>query len=244
MAIIKKLHTENDFNNAVVPADKALVIVSKEGEVPVIKVKTETSWTTLGKEGPKGDTGTTGATYTPTVDVEGNLSFTNSITQEVLAVGNIKGPQGLQGPRGEQGIQGETGPQGEIGPQGPQGPKGEQGEPGKDGTMSFEDLTDAQKATLKGDKGDKGEQGPQGEVGPQGPQGPQGEQGPKGDTGEQGPKGDAGEQGPRGPRGEQGPPGEAGYTPVRGVDYYTNEDQAAFVNEVLSKLPYYEFHEY
>lgn len=35
--------------------------------------------------------------------------------------------------------------------------KGEKGDPGKDGTMSFEDLTDEQKASLKGDKGEKGD---------------------------------------------------------------------------------------
>lgn len=65
--------------------------------------------------------------------------------------------------------------------------------------------------------------------------GPQGEKGEKGDTGEQGPKGDkgdAGEQGPQGIQGEQGLPGqdgaqgEAGYTPVKGTDYWTEEDKA------------------
>ena len=55
-------------------------------------------------------------------------------------------------------------------------------------------------------------------------EGPAGEQGPMGPQGEQGP---AGDQGPMGPQGEQGPQGEKGndgYTPVKGVDYFTEEE--------------------
>ena len=48
------------------------------------------------------------------------------------------------------------------------------GPKGADGTMTFADLTEEQKASLKGDKGDKGDTG---EAGPQGVQGPQGEPG-------------------------------------------------------------------
>ena len=48
------------------------------------------------------------------------------------------------------------------------------GKDGADGTMSFEDLTEEQRESLKGDKGDKGDQGEQGEQGPEGPQGPAG----------------------------------------------------------------------
>lgn len=43
-------------------------------------------------------------------------------------------------------------------------------------------------------------------------------------TGPPGPKGDKGDRGEPGPQGIQGEPG---YTPVRGVDYWTAEDQAA-----------------
>ena len=50
-------------------------------------------------------------------------------------------------------IQGEKGEQGPVGPQGPKGDKGE------DGTITFEELTPEQKASLKGDKGDKGDTG-------------------------------------------------------------------------------------
>lgn len=53
-------------------------------------------------------------------------------------------------------------------------------------------------------------------------------------------------QGPRGPRGYNGvdglpgKDGADGHTPVKGTDYYTEEDKAAFVNEVLAALPTWE----
>lgn len=62
----------------------------------------------------------------------------------------------------------------------------------------------------KGDKGDKGDIGPIGLTGATGPQGIQGEVGP---------------QGPAGPQGEPGPTGADGYTPVKGVDYFTDADK-------------------
>lgn len=137
----------------------------------------------------------------------------------------VKGPAGPMGPQGEvgpQGLQGETGP---IGPQGPVGP---QGEKGADGTMTFEDLTPEQKASLKGDKGDKGDTGA---AGPQGEPGPKGD---KGDPGPQGPKGDTGETGAQGPQGLQGEPGTNGTTPVKGVDYWTAADQTSIINQLKS----------
>lgn len=111
---------------------------------------------------------------------------------------------------------------GETGPIGLQGPKGE------DGTMTFEDLTPEQKASLKGDKGDKGDTGA---AGPQGEPGPKGD---KGDPGPQGPKGDTGETGAQGPQGLQGEPGTNGTTPVKGVDYWTAADQTSIINQLKS----------
>lgn len=64
--------------------------------------------------------------------------------------------------------------------------------------------------------------------------GPVGPQGPKGD------KGDPGEQGPQGPKGDIGPqgiPGANGYTPVRGVDYWTETDKQEIIDEVLEQVP-------
>lgn len=122
----------------------------------------------------------------------------------------IKGPAGPQGPQGLQGAIGPVGPQGETGPQGPVGPEGPKG---ADGTMTFEDLTPEQKASLKGDKGDTGPQGPKGDKGDTGAVGPQGEPGPKGDKGD---------------------PGTNGTTPVKGVDYWTAADQTSIINQLKS----------
>lgn len=134
----------------------------------------------------------------------------------------VKGETGSAGPQGLQGEVGPAGPQGEIGPQGPVGPEGPKG---ADGTMTFEDLTPEQKASLKGDKGDTGAAGPQGEPGPKGD---------KGDPGPQGPKGDTGETGAQGPQGLQGEPGTNGTTPVKGVDYWTAADQTSIINQLKS----------
>lgn len=137
----------------------------------------------------------------------------------------VKGPAGPQGIQGPQGEVGPIGPQGETGPQGPAGP---QGEKGADGTMTFEDLTPEQKASLKGDKGDKGDTGAAGPQGEPGPKGDKGDPGPKGD------KGDTGETGAQGPQGIQGEPGTNGTTPVKGVDYWTAADQTSIINQLKS----------
>ena len=64
--------------------------------------------------------------------------------------------------------------------------------------------------------------------------------GSKGDTGEKGEKGDTGPQGEKGLKGEKGdagPVGAAGYTPQRGIDYWTEEDKENIVVAVLDALP-------
>lgn len=137
----------------------------------------------------------------------------------------VKGETGPVGPQGLQGAIGPEGPQGEVGPQGPVGPEGPKG---KDGTMTFEDLTPEQKASLKGDKGDKGDTGAAGPQGDPGPKGDKGDPGPKGD------KGDPGETGAQGPQGEKGEPGTNGTTPVKGVDYWTAADQTSIINQLKS----------
>lgn len=77
-----------------------------------------------GATGPQGDTG---PYFTPAVDANGNISWTNN--------GGLPNPQSqnIKGPQGEQGIQGVQGPQGETGPQGPQGDTGPQGATGATG---------------------------------------------------------------------------------------------------------------
>lgn len=108
---------------------------------------------------------------------------------------------------------GPPGPQGEPGPQGPQGEKGEKGDPGPEGPQG-----------PQGPKGDQGDPGPQGPAGADGAPGQQGPQGPQGETGPQGP---------------QGPAGADGYTPERGVDYWTDTDKQQMVQDVINALPVY-----
>ena len=79
--------------------------------------------------------------------------------------------------------------------------KGPKGDP-----FTYSDFTPEQLAELKGEKGDTGAQGPQGV---------------KGDKGD---KGDTGEQGIQGVQGLKGDKGDNGYTPQKGVDYFTKED--------------------
>ena len=165
--------------------------------------------------------------------------------------GNMPGETifGIQGPVGPQGIPGvnphigangnwyvgttDTG----IPATGPVGPVGEQGIPGMtphigangnwyigssdtgvpatgptgpagaDGTMKFEELTDEQRETLRG------------------PSGPAGEPGKDGVNGKDGKDG------------VDGKDGLSGYTPQKGVDYFTDADKAELVNAVLAAMP-------
>lgn len=88
--------------------------------------------------------GANGYTWIPSVDDNGNISWTNTRSGpgSTPAAKNIKGPKGDTG---------NTGPVGPDGPAGEQGPKGDKGE--------------------KGDKGDQGDMGPEGPQGPRGPAG-------------------------------------------------------------------------
>ena len=137
------------------------------------------------------------------------------------------------------------------GPQGEKGEKGDKGDPGAKGD--------------KGDTGAAGPKGDTGPQGPKGDTGETGATGPKGDTGEQGPKGDTGATGPQGPAGANGADGhspvvtasktgkvttvsvdgtaiatindgEDGAIPVKGTDYWTAQDQANIVQDVLDAL--------
>ncbi len=48
-------------------------------------------------------------------------------------------------------------------------------------------------------------------------------------------KGDKGEPGPQGAKGDKGDAGADGYTPQRGVDYFTEEEKKDFLDEVLQE---------
>lgn len=81
------------------------------------------------------------------------------------------------------------------------------GADGADGTVSFAELTDEQRTSLKGERGEPGE------------------------------KGEKGEKGEAGAPGADGKNGTDGKTPVRGVDYWTVADKQAVINEVLAAFP-------
>lgn len=101
-----------------------------------------------------------------------------------------------------------------TGPQGPQGIQGIQGPPGRDGVVTFENLSQAQRNTLKGDRG---EPGPRGLQGPPGPAGARGADGARGATGERGPVG------PAGPKGADGKDGEVNFNLLNGTKEFTRD---------------------
>ena len=132
------------------------------------------------------------------------------------------------------------------------GPEGQQGVPGTDGvgiqsveqtTTSTEDggtnvvtvtKTDGTTSTFYVRNGSRGSTGPAGSDGQDGVSPTIGANGNwyvgKTDTG-------VAATGPQGIQGETGPTGAEGYTPVRGTDYWTAEDQQAIVYQVLAALP-------
>lgn len=109
-----------------------------------------------------------------------------------------------------------------TGPQGPQGIQGIQGPPGRDGVVTFENLSQAQRNSLKGDRGERGERGEQGPPGPTGPRGADGQRGADGARGA---------IGERGPIGERGATGERGHSLNAGVRI-----EGTFRNGVNSQL--------
>lgn len=103
-----------------------------------------------GPAGPKGDTGEQGIQGEP--GPQGPKGDTGEQ--------GPKGDPGEQGPQGPQGLKGDPGEQGPKGDPGEQGPQGPEGPKGADGTVSFDELTAAQKLSLKGDRGIQGPRGP------------------------------------------------------------------------------------
>lgn len=77
-------------------------------------------------------------------------------------------------------------------------------------------LPDVAVANIKGEKGDRGETGARGLKGEKGDTGARGETGEKGDT---------------------GAPGKDGYSPIRGVDYWTAADKQEIIDDVLDTFP-------
>ena len=135
-----------------------------------------------GEKGDKGDTGPQGNRGAPGEKGDKGDPFTyNDFTTAQLEA--LRGPRGYDGQKGDKGDtgpkgdkgdtgdRGDTGPQGPRGVQGEQGPVGPQGPKGADGTMTFEDLTEEQKDSLKGEQGPKGDPGSAGKDGQPGKDG-------------------------------------------------------------------------
>lgn len=84
---------------------------------------------TIPTGGGSGASGADGGYYSPSVDDDGNLSWTASKTDMPAVDGaNIKGPKGDTG---------ATGPKGDTGAAGAQGPKGDTGNAGADGKSAY-----------------------------------------------------------------------------------------------------------
>lgn len=186
------------------------------------------------------------ATYPPIIGDNGNWMVYDKDSGGYVDSGKpSRGAEGPRGPAGAQGPRGEPGPEGPMGPEGPQGPKGDKGDTGETGPMG-----------PQGPIGPQGEQGPKGETGAQGPQGPQGDTGAQGKPGEASTisnvtasvddtSGDPEVVVTMGGTAQErsfafafsGLKGENGKTPVKGVDYWTSEDQQSIVDQVLQDLP-------
>ena len=179
----------------------------------------------------------------------GHLIFTLT-DGEKIDLGDIRGPEGPRGEAGPQGLKGDAGPQG---PQGVQGPKGAPGQKGDTGA--------------KGETGARGQPGPKGdsfqtvveddgngnitiraltteETGTSGQNGytftpsvsPDGIISWTNDGGLVNPE-PVNIKGPAGPAGADGKAGVDGKTPIKGTDYFTPEDKAGLVQDVLVALP-------
>lgn len=88
-----------------------------------------------------GGGGSSDELWYPSVNSNGDISWSKSTSDTPPTIQNIKGPQGIQGKAGQQGQQGPQGIQGETGPQGPQGIQGKQGETGADGFSPIAKVT-------------------------------------------------------------------------------------------------------
>ena len=199
-----------------------------------------------GLKGDTGDIGPRGYTFTPTIDENGNITWTNDGSLPNPVKVNIRGPQGPKGDTGNQGIQGI---------QGEKGDKGDTGEPfritkvyASIGDMNADydneevnignfviietgnvDHPDNSKLYVKTNNGYSFITDLSGSQGITGPQGPKGDKGDKGDQGIIGPEGPIG---PQGPQGESGPQGPIGKTGPQGESAVISEVNATIDNNV------------
>lgn len=196
--------------------------------------------------GTDGADGEDGGYYTPSVDANGNLTWTASKEGMPSVTGvNIKGAQGEQG---IQGVPGTPGANGQDGAPGADGADGQDGQDGRDGTTVvigtvttgepgtnatvqsvFNEETNTLTLNITIPRGATGAQGATGATGATGAQGEKGEKGDKGDAftytdftpaqliALKGAKGDKGDKGDTGATGAQGAKGDKGDTGATGA---------------------------
>lgn len=175
---------------------------------PAVRVKINNEWVELpALKGEKGDAASTIRVGEVRSGSTASVVNSGTVNDVVLDFVLPKGDRGLQGIQGERGLQGEPGPKGEKGDKGDRGERGMQGIQGKQGLqgerglqgekgekgerglqgikgdpLTWADLTDEQKASLKGEQGTPGRPGERGEQGIQGEPGPKGEKGQDADS--------------------------------------------------------------
>lgn len=152
---------------------------------PAVRVKINNEWVELpALKGEKGDAASTIRVGEVRSGSTASVVNSGTVNDVVLDFVLPKGDRGLQGIQGERGLQGEPGPKGEKGDKGDRGERGLQGIQGKQGLqgerglqgekgekgdkgerglqgikgdpLTWDDLTEEQKASLKGEKGDDG----------------------------------------------------------------------------------------
>ena len=152
---------------------------------PAVRVKINNEWVELpALKGEKGDAASTIRVGEVRSGSTASVVNSGTVNDVVLDFVLPKGDRGLQGIQGERGLQGEPGPKGEKGEKGDRGERGMQGIQGKQGLqgiqgekgekgdkgdkgdrglqgikgdpLTWADLTNEQKASLKGEKGDDG----------------------------------------------------------------------------------------
>ena len=187
--------------------------------------------------------GDDGGYYTPSVDAEGNLTWTPSEEGMPPAAGaNIKGEDGADGAPGKDGTPGKD------------------GSPGKDGvTPHIGDNGNWYIGDVDTGKPSRGQDGQDGAPGAPGTPGKDGKDGAPGADGvsptveitaidggnrvsitdAEGSSSFDVMNGTDGAPGTPGADGADGHTPVKGVDYWTETDKSEIVSEVIAELPVY-----
>ena len=184
--------------------------------------------------------------WLPSIDEEGNITWSKSTTDVPPTPSNIKGEKGDKGDQGIQGIQGIQGEQGLKGDTGADGANGYTFTPSVDtnGNLSWSNnggLKNPSTVNIKGEKGDKGDTGEKGEKGDDGTPGSNGATFiPSVDeNGNLSWSNDGGLENPstvniKGAKGEKGDPGVAGENYV-----LTDEDKAQIESNVETNVKLY-----